>query len=323
MPSNVTQGVRAHRKVLRLYQIAYKCCSYWKKKIMIQDKSNNSEVIMMKDGHRGRGGDIVLDLCSMPLDTWARDIQTHLSTVLQSGLVGLFDTPYPLLAPQVLNITNQLGIKSPIIAMTERDASSWAKSRSRNHNLMLCKKEFSYEGLGASEFDILGCVERASNMAKKDGKEEVLHFWEVFEYRFAGERFEEANIEFLKGMELQMEHHQNMYRTIADYAPNFFGSSTLNESVHSPSKTTRAVVTDEQVTKDIRQLVLARKKERLSFKGASSTQTTLSRKEHNMTPLECLATVDYYLFYDIFEEHYDHPKKCDSDNMEERLSLIL
>lgn len=156
----VVEGVRAHLKVLRLYQIAYKCCSYWNKGIIMHDNNSGSgKIAMREDGQEGKG--VILELCAMSLDDWARDIQTHLSTVLQSSIVGLFDTPYPLMASQVLNLATKLRDIPPIIAMTERDAASWAKSRSRNHNLMLCKKEFSYEGLGASEFDIIGCVERA------------------------------------------------------------------------------------------------------------------------------------------------------------------
>ena len=314
VPSKVVEGVRAHLQVLRLYQIAYKCCSYWKKGVIIQDDSDSEKIaIKEEDGEDER---VILDLCAMSLDDWARDIQTHLSTVLQSSIVGLFDTPYPLMASQVLELSTKLRDTPPIIAMTERDEVSWAKSRSRNHNLMLCKKEFSYEGLGASEFDIIGCVERArsSTMDTKTGNEsKVLHFWDVFQYN---SRFEEVGDEFRKGLELQMEHHQNIYRPIADYTPNFFGSSTFNESNHSPIPKTEVVVTEKQVKYDIQRLVLMQKGPSESI---NNTQTTLYKK-----PLTCRGAVQYDFLNDTFTELYDHPKACDLsvEKVQERINLV-
>ncbi len=325
VPSRVVEGVRAHLQVLRLYQIAYKCCSYWKKGIIIQDNSGDSGKIAMKeDGEEDER--VNLDLCAMSLDDWARDIQSHLSTVLQSSIVGLFDTPYPLMAPHLLELTDKLRCTPPIIAMTERDEVSWAKSRSRNHNLMLCKKEFSYEGLGASEFDIIGCVERArsSTMVTKTGnKTKVLHFWDVFEYR---SRFEEVGDEFRKGLELQMEHHQNIYRPIAEYTPNFFGSSTFNESEHSSIPKTKEVVTEKQVKYDVQQLVLLQKGRGggMPSESVNNTQTTLLWKELYKKPLTCRGSVQYDILNDTFTELYDHPKACDLnvEKVQERINLV-
>lgn len=322
----VVEGVRAHLQVLRLYQIAYKCCSYWNKGIIMQDyNSGSGKIAMREDGQEGKG--VILELCAMSLDDWARDIQTHLSTVLQSSIVGLFDTPYPLMASQVLNLATKLRDIPPIIAMTERDAASWAKSRSRNHNLMLCKKEFSYERLGASEFDIIGCVERArgSNLDAKEGsKNKVLHFWDVFEYR---SRFDEVGNEFRKGMELQMEYHQNVYRPIADYTPNFFGSSAFNESEHSLVPKTKVVVTEKQVTHDIQRLILLQDEMGVGMPSESvnNTQTALLRKKHYKKPLICRGAVQYDFLNDTFTELYDHPKTCDLRvdlAVQERINLI-
>lgn len=306
----VVEGVRAHLQVLRLYQIAYKCCSYWDKGIILQDDNNDSGKIVIKE--EGKEDEIMFDLCTMSLDDWARDIQTHLSTVLQSSIVGLFDTPYPLMASQVLNLTNKLRATPPIIAMTERDAASWANSRSTNHNLMLCKKEFSYERLGASEFDIIGCVERARGsimQSKEYNKGKVLHFWDVFEYR---SRFEEVGNEFRKGMELQMEHHQSVYRRIADYTPNFFASSTFHESQqHSPTTKTKAPVTEKQVTHDIERLIKLHRGNVVSSESLNITQTTSQRKQHYTKPLTCRGAVQYDFLNDTFTELYHHPKTCD------------
>jgi len=317
----VVEGVRAHLQVLRLYQIAYKCCSYWDKRIIMQDDTSGGGKITMT-GEDGENR-IVLDLCTMSLDDWAQDIQRHLSTVLQSSIVGLFDTPYPLLASQVLDLTTKLRATPPIIAMTERDAAGWAKSRSRNHNLMLCKKEYSYEGLGASEFDILGCVERASGSvmgSNEDDKVKVLHFWDVFEYR---SRFEEVGSEFRKGLELQMEHHQRVYRPISDYTPNFFGSPTLSESQHSPTpNTTKVTITDKQVAYDIQRLVLLQKGNGVPSESVSRTQTTLLRKKHYRKPLSCRGSVQYDFLNDTYTELYHHPKTCDLTERD-RINLII
>ena len=324
VPSKVVEGVRAHLQVLRLYQIAYKCCSYWKKGIIIQDNSGSGKIVMKEDGEED--GAVILDLCAMSLDDWARDIQTYLSTVLQSSIVGLFDTPYPLMATQVLELTAKLRDTPPIIAMTERDEVSWAKSRSRNHNLMLCKKEFSYEELGASEFDIIGCVERArsSTMDTQGGnKSEVLHFWDVFEYR---SRFDEVGDEFRKGLERQMEHHQSIYRPIADYTPNFFGSSVLNESEHTPTPKRKVVVTEKQVKYDIQRLVLLQKGRGggMPSESVNNTQTTLLSKKLYKKPLTCRGSVQYEILNDTFTELYDHPKACDLnvEKVQERINLV-
>lgn len=307
----VVEGVRAHLQVLRLYQIVYKCCSYWDKGIIMQDDNSDSGKMVIKE--EGEGGEIILDLCTMSLDDWARDIQTHLSTVLQSSIVGLFDTPYPLMASQVINLTNKFRATPPIIAMTERDAASWANSRSKNHNLMLCKKEFSYGRLGASEFDIIGCVERAISsvtQAKEDNKDRVLRFWDVFEYR---SRFEEVRSEFRRGLELQMEHHQKVYRPMADYTPNFFGISSFNESQQNstPMTKTKAPVTDKQVTRDMKRLILPQRRNEVPFESVNSTQTTLQWKQQYNKPLTCRGAVQYDFFNDSFTELYHHPKTCD------------
>lgn len=309
----VVDGVRAHLQVLRLYQIAYKCCSYWRKGIIMQDDNSDDGKITVMKGE-GEEDDIILELCDMSLDDWAKDIQTHLSTVLQSSIVGLFDTPYPLLASQVLDLAMKLRTIPPIVAMTERDVSSWARSRSQNHNLMLCKKEFSYEGWGSSEFDILGCVERASAAikAREEGKDTVLYFWDVFEYRSRSGEADDS--EFREGLEVQMEHHQRVYRPIANYTPNFFGSLAVNESHSATTPTKKVTVTDKQVADEIQRLILLRKDERVPSESVNinGIQTkVLSWKADYKKPLTCRGAVQYDFLSDTFTELYDHPKTCD------------
>ena len=317
----VVEGARAHFQVLRLYQIAYKCCSYWNKGIILQDNNSGGDGKIVMKGEANEEDKIDLELCTMSLDDWAKEIQTHLSTVLQSSIVGLFDTPYPLLAPQVLELASKLRATPPIVAMTERDKASWASSRTKNHALMFCKKEFSYEGMGASEFDILGCVERASGVLAMDAKEEegkdrVLHFWDVFEYtpKFG---LEEAGSELLNGLEAQMDRHQRVYRPIANYTPNFFGPSLLNESNHPP--------TDKQVIDDIQRLILHREDNKVPSGSLNSTQTTLLWKKYYKKPLTCRGAVQYNFLNDTITEMYDHPKTCDLNvdtTVEELINLI-
>ena len=320
--SRVVDGVHAHFGLLRLYQIAYKCCSYWSKGFIIAEESSDGtgrkNIRMKEEGDDNRS---TIDLCTMSLDNWSRDIQIHLSKVLQSDIIGLFDTPYPLLASQVLNFGAKQRTLPTIVAMTKRDVASWAQSRSENHNLMLCKQDFSYHGLGASEFDILGCVDRAMRIAvakKKDATKEVggnetndrLYFWDVFEYR---SRFENASSEFLSGLEAQMEHHQTIYEPLAMYSPNFFGSSTVNTS------TTK--LTDRQVTDDIQHLII--NQQRTEMQGSSNITTNTSSSwstDFFKAPLTCGGTVEYDFVNDTFSEFYKHSKGCDgglSSNVEE------
>ncbi|KAL7451196.1 hypothetical protein ACHAWC_003020, partial [Mediolabrus comicus] len=288
--TRVVDGVHAHFQLLRLYQIAYKCCSYWSKGFIIAEENSDGtgrkNIRMKEEGDYNRS---TIDLCTMPLDNWSSDIQTHLSTVLQSDIIGLFDTPYPLLASQVLDLGRKQRTLPTIVAMTKRDVASWAQSRSKNHNLMLCKEEFSYDGLGASEFDILGCVDRAISSAvakKRDGKNthRRLYFWDVFEYR---SRFEHASSDFLSGLEAQMEHHQTIYEPLAMYSPNFFGSSSVNTS------TTK--LTDKQVAYDIQHLIINQQRTEMQGSGSNTTKRATSSWSTDFfkKPLTCGGTVEY------------------------------
>ena len=315
--SRVVDGVHAHFELLRLYQIAYKCCSYWSKGYIIAEENSDGtgrkNIQMKEEGGHNRS---IIDLCTMSLDNWSRDIQIHLSKVLQSDISGLFDTPYPLLASQVLNLGTKQRTLPTIVAMTKRDVASWAQSRSTNHNLMLCKQEFSYHGLGASEFDILGCVDRAISSAvakKKDGRDthDRLYFWDVFEYR---SRFEHASSDFLSGLEAQMEHHQRIYEPLAMYTPNFFGSSFVNTSATK--------LTEKQVAHDIQHLII--NQQRTDLRGSRNNTTKIATSSWSndffKAPLTCGGTVEYDFVNDTFTEFYKHSKGCDgglSSHLEE------
>ncbi|KAL7553966.1 hypothetical protein ACHAWF_018080 [Thalassiosira exigua] len=192
------RGARAHTEVLRLYTMAYRCT---------------------RDRVRAQKAKIK-ELCETPVDEWAGDLRRRLGDVMGSSVVGLFDTPYPFLAPQVLEMAGELR-PNTVVAMTERDPEEWAWSRGTKHPLLLCREEYSDDFAGASEFDIIGCVDRA----RADHPEETLRFWDVFEYRAKNETDDLES--FLGGMERQMERHQERYRPLAEYAPDMFGDTGM------------------------------------------------------------------------------------------------
>ena len=249
-------------------------------------------------------------LCNTPLDEWIDDIRTHLKSVIQSGLVGLFDTPYPYLAPQVLELANKLRKVPPIIAMTERDPKSWAMSRSKHHGILVCQKEYSYEKLGASEFDVIGCYHRAKKYAAQSkNHSEVLRFWDVFQYRSLHEEIDNT---FQDGMELQMRHHQEEYLPITQYAPDFFNmhSSENNNGLQQQFK-------EEDVAIDIRQYILGNNQiidgggnNIISRNSSPEKKLQSIWKEVYTKPLTCRGRVNWNIENDTLIELYHLPKTC-------------
>jgi hypothetical protein len=256
----VVDGVRAHFEVLRLYEMASQCLALRNKGKLNLDDSNAQTVTM----------------CDTPLNEWADNLLHHLTRVLQSGLVGLFDTPYPYLAPQIMELTEKWRTNT-VVGMTERDPTSWAKSRIK-HGLLLCRSEYSSEGFGSSEFDVLGCIDRANQFNNGE-----LHFWDAFWYR---SHHEAADQDFLLRMERQMERHQNIYLPLAKYTPNFFGVKSAS-SDKQPGR-----VNEKDVTKDIMRLLWAES----SF-----------RQHHALT---CRGRVNWQMNNDTFIEVYHLPKTC-------------
>lgn len=259
--NEVVDGVKAHFEVLRLYEMAAGC-------LKIKNKINSSDA----DG-------AAVKMCNIPLGRWAANLQTQLTTVLRSGLVGLFDTPYPYLAPQMVD-QSKLWRTNTIIGMTERDPVSWAKSRIK-HGLLLCRDKYSFEELGSSEFDVLGCISRARQTITG-----TLHFWDVFQYR---SHHAEVHPEFLRGMERQMDKHQWMYRQLAVYKPDFFG---VNPSIDKRSER----INEKDVAKDILHLL-----------------STFRR--HDQMPLKCRGRVHWEMTNDTFIEIYHLPKTCSPQKM--------
>ena len=312
---SVVMGVRSHFELLRLYTLAYECCKL----------------------HHAKGEKVPKQkqLCNMPLHTWVSQIQTHLISILQSGLVGLFDTPYPYLAPQVLELAKLWRSAPPIIAMTERNAREWAMSRSKHHALLVCKMEYSYDRLGASEFDVLGCYERAVVARRRDNNNATdddstnntapppvlhLHFWDIFQYRARVNVASEKNVDlsFQLGMERQMNRHQLVYLPMADYAPDMFG---VHSSSSSSTSSTR--IEEEDVVVDIRRLILGDGKSDVNINDDDSTTERIRSqwREEYTKPLTCRGRVHWNMDNDSLVEVYHLPKTCaDDDDGEEGLS---
>ena len=235
--------------------------------------------------------------------------------------VGLFDTPYPYLAENVLELAAELRRTSPIIAMTERDPREWANSRTKNHGILVCRKEYSFERLGASEFDVIGCVGRAYNISSvSKGKEGPsssdlqLHFWDVFQYR---SRNEDIDPTFQSRMELQMEIHQAMYLPIAQYTPDFFG-------VQSSAATKAPKIKEkDDVASDIRKHILLSQQTDSSdgSNGVEKIQSTLWQDRYTK-PLTCRGRVNWEMKNDTFLEYYHLPKTCEVSSEERRNNTI-
>ena len=261
----VVKGVRAHFEVLRLHEMAVGCLKA-KSKLFAGVSSNKDYTLV--------------SFCNMSIDEWSANLQTHLSTVLKSDLVGLFDTPYPYLAPQIMNLI-KLWRPTAIIGMTQRDPSSWVNSRTK-HGLLLCRKEHSFDDLGSSEFDIFGCI----NNAKRNSiNKKSMHFWDVFWYR---SHHEEMNSEFVEGMVHQMERHQKMYLPFSTYTPDFFGEGSNTD------KSRR--IDEKTVATDISQLLL--------------NESAEQHVKHINKSLTCRGRVNWEMSNDTFIEIYHLPKTC-------------
>jgi hypothetical protein len=208
---------------------------------------------------------------NMNMVTWITNIQKQLEIVIQSGIVGLFDTPYPLLASQIITLSQIYRSTPIIVSMTERQPKEWTDSRIHNHEMLLCKQEYSYNQLGMSEFDLIGCYDRAviahnnnTDINQGPSSNVILHFEDVFHYYYHKQQQEDdAAVKsslteevaiIRRGMERQMQHHQELYLPLTSYSPDIF-------NVHHSSSTTATSVVNKKVTeadmsKDIRKHIL-------------------------------------------------------------------
>ncbi|KAL7528264.1 hypothetical protein ACHAWF_002497 [Thalassiosira exigua] len=178
-PLGNPQRLRPHRGPVTIYTIAYRCTL--------------DRVYAQKAK--------IKELYETSVDEWEEDLRQCLGDAIESGIVWLFDTSYRSLATQVLKMTGEPRLDT-VVAMMERDLEEWAWSRGAKHLLLLCREEYYDDFAGASEFDILGCVDRAC----ASHPEETLRFWDVLEYRAKRNKTDDME-SFVGGMECQMECH--------------------------------------------------------------------------------------------------------------------
>jgi hypothetical protein len=136
--------------------------------------------------------------------------------------------------------------------------------------MLLCKKEYSYNQLGASEFDIIGCYDCAVIAHTNNNNNTVLHFEDVFHYYYHKQQEEDDDAVVAddvksslteevaiirQGMERQMQRHQELYLPLTTYSPDIFNvhhsSSTTTTSLRIKKK-----ITEADMSKDIRKHIL-------------------------------------------------------------------
>ncbi|KAL3806333.1 hypothetical protein ACHAXA_008802 [Cyclostephanos tholiformis] len=237
---DVVRGVLAHFELMRLYNTVVECLILTSEngspRAFSSDRIHHHHFLVLTED---TSDDERRKMCDVRVGDWSINVVGRLRDVLDSGLVGLFDTPYPLLSPQVMQLSRELrggSHDSVYVALTERDPSDWARNRIRNHEMLLCREEYSFDGLGSSEFDVIGCYERArssSPMSSSDGdkrNDDGLHFWDVYRYRSPLDgSTTTTDVDVSEGSALhtglmrQMKRHQEMYLPMARYAPDIFG----------------------------------------------------------------------------------------------------
>jgi len=244
-------------------------------------------------------------LCNTNLEDWRDDMYHHLTNVINSGIVGLFDSPYPYLADQVLELSNKYRATPPIIAMTNRESSSWVRSRLK-HQILLCRAEYSYEELGASEFDIFGCIDRAfnSSLVEKEGESSAKsYFWNVFQYQ-SPTNLDKSDVsvesELQKGMARQYGHFKEVYTTKAEYAPDMFGMKKESEPI-----------TDKQVEVDINTFILGNARDSIENKDINKKYQSDWRRTYKPNTINCRGRVKWHVKNDSMVELYHLPKTCE------------
>ena len=111
---DVVRGIRSHFEIIRLYTMAYECCKLYSKGKLVP--TTTTDLTNVNRNHH---------LCYTPLHTWITELQSHLAIVIQnSDLVGIFDTPYPYLSRQIVQLTNNNDLSTYIVLLTRIKHSS-------------------------------------------------------------------------------------------------------------------------------------------------------------------------------------------------------
>ena len=306
---SVVHGIRSHYEIMRLYEMAINCCRQYQKGnihvvngVVVSTKNNNET-------------SIEFELCNTNLDDWREEIYQHLTNVINSGIVGLFDSPYPYLADQVLELSNKYRAIPPIIAMTNRESNSWTRSRIK-HQILLCRVEYSYEQLGASEFDIIGCIDRAFGYSSLVEKEEEssakLYFWNVFQYQSPTLDKSDVNVdsELQKGMARQYDHFKEKYTIKADYTPDMFNMKKDSEPI-----------TDKQVEVDIHKFILGNARDAIKNRDINKYQSNW-QEIYKADTINCRGRVKWYTKNDSKVELYHLPKTCETPSKSKHIPNI-
>ena len=300
VPENVIQGLRSHYEIMRLYEMSLGCCRLYQKGMI--DVVDDRVVLTKRRNNNTSSSSVGEDLCNKPLDEWRNEIYSHLQIVIQSGIVGLFDTPYSYLADQVLDLSNKWRAIRPIVAITNREAKGWVASRSK-HQILMCRTEYSYKQMGASEFDIFGCIDRAfraSSLLHNETKDKKstnhtqpdMHLWNVFQYR----TYNDGPIEdqtLIIGMANQMEHFQKVYTPLAEYAPDMFRMKKEDNKTKQ--------ITDKQVEVDIRTYILGNGRDTSNIKGIDKYQS-IWRDMYEPKSKSCRGRVKWHMQNDSLVE---------------------
>jgi len=308
---SLVQGIRSHYELMRLYEMAINCCRQYQKGnihvvngVVVSTKNNNET-------------SIEFELCNTNLDDWRDEIYQHLTNVINSGIVGLFDSPYPYLADEVLKLSNKYREIPPIIAMTNRESSSWVRSRLK-HQILLCRAEYSYEELGASEFDIFGCIDRAFNSTllknEKGGESSAkLYFWNVFQYQSPTLDKPDVNedSELQKGMARQYDHFKEIYTTKAEYAPDIFEMKNESEPI-----------TGKQIEVDIREYILGNARDSIENKDIIKKYQSDWQETYKLNTLNCRGRVKWHMKNDSKVELYHLPKTCETPSKSKHIPNI-
>ena len=305
--STVVQGLRSHYEIMRLYEMAINCCRQYQRGnihvingVVVSKKNNETSIEYV--------------LCNTNLDDWRDEIYQHLKNVINSGVVGLFDSPYPYLVDEVLELSNKYRTTPPIIAMTNRESNSWTRSRLK-HQILLCRDEYSYKQLGASEFDIFGCIDRAfsSTLLNEIGEESTqsaeLYFWDVFRYQSPTNL--DIDSELQKGMARQYDHFKEMYTTKAEYAPGMFGMKKESEPI-----------TDKRVEVDIHEYILDNARDTIQINDDFKKYQSNWRDTYKPNTVNCRGRVKWHVKNDSMVELYHLPKTCEVSKHIPNIPLI-
>ena len=118
---DVVRGIRSHFEIIRLYTMAYECCKLYSKGKLLTNTV--TDLTNVNRNHH---------LCYTSLHTWITELQSHLAIVIQhSDIVGIFDTPYPYLSRQIVQLTNNNDLSTYIVLLTRIKHRSTVKPPSR------------------------------------------------------------------------------------------------------------------------------------------------------------------------------------------------